>query len=209
MTVLRTPVGVTLLVALAMLMGTLDAAWAPLLEAPAESTAGRLLVASPDLDDPNFHHTVIYVIQHDEQGAMGLVINRVLATGPLDKLLENLDMPVTVEADTDIQVHFGGPVEQGRGFVLHSPEYRAEGTIPLSDLAAMTPSLRVLEDMAAGNGPARSLFALGYAGWGPRQLDGEIASGAWVIVDADEALLFDSDMDAKWQQALDRQGVEL
>jgi putative transcriptional regulator len=175
----------------------------------ADSVAGRLLVATPELEDPNFRHTVVYMVQHDNSGAMGLVLNRVLGKGPVAELLHGLGIDSEADPSREIEVHYGGPVEAGRGFVLHSPDYSGEDTVVLSDLAALTSSLDVLSAIAAGKGPKRSLFVLGYAGWAPGQLEAEIAAGAWEIVDADEGLLFDDRVDSKWQRALDRRGVDL
>jgi len=175
----------------------------------ADSVAGRLLVATPELEDPNFRHTVVYMVQHDDSGAMGLVLNRVLGKGPVAELLEGLGIEGEADPSRQIEIHYGGPVEAGRGFVLHSPDYHGQDTVVLSDVAALTSSLDVLSAIAAGKGPKRSLFVLGYAGWAPGQLEAEIAAGAWEIVDADEGLLFDERADSKWQRALDRRGVDL
>ena len=173
------------------------------------SLAGQLLVAAPDLGDPNFRQTVVYLVHHDRDGAMGLVLNRVLGAGRLEKLLEGLGLPPNGAGDLELIVHYGGPVESTRAFMLHSPDYRAEDTVVISDLAALTVSPGILEDIAAGKGPKRSLFALGYAGWGPEQLEGEIAAGAWVVVEPDPDLLFDDHPETKWQRAFDRRGIEL
>jgi putative transcriptional regulator len=174
-----------------------------------ESVAGRLLVATPELEDPNFDHAVVYMVEHDGGGAMGLVLNRVLGKGPVAELLEGLGIEGEVDPAAEIEVHYGGPVESGRGFVLHTPDYTGEDTVVLSDLVALTTSLDVLSAIAAGNGPKRSLFALGYAGWAPGQLEAELAVGAWVVVEPDEALLFDDALETKWQRALARRGVDL
>jgi putative transcriptional regulator len=176
---------------------------------PAESLAGQLLVAAPELEDPNFRETVVYLVQHDRAGAMGLVINRVLGKGPLDRMLESLDLAPKTRSDLELRVHYGGPVQPTSAFVLHSPDYRGEGTLVVSDLAALTASPAILEDIAAGRGPKRSLFALGYAGWGPNQLESELADGAWHVIAPDDALLFDEDAATKWQRAYARRGVEL
>ena len=173
------------------------------------SLAGRMLVATPDLEDPNFRHTVVYMIRHDDDGAMGLVINRVLGSGPLGKLLEGLGIDAGSEADVEVQVHYGGPVGADQIFMLHTPDYRSDGTTVVSDLAALTVTPGILRDIAAGNGPRRSLLTLGYAGWAPHQLEDELAVGAWVVVEADETLLFDDQNDTKWQRAFDRRGIEL
>jgi putative transcriptional regulator len=173
------------------------------------SLAGRLLVATPELEDPNFRQTVVYVIHHDESGAMGLVLNRTIGTGPLDKLLEGLGLDPEGEHELEIELHYGGPVEAGRVFMLHTPDYRVDQTLVVSDLAALTVTPEILEDIAAGHGPRRSMFALGYAGWAPHQLEDELTAGAWVVVEADEELLFDQESDTKWQRAFDRRGIEL
>lgn len=176
---------------------------------PGDPLTGHLLVATPDLQDPNFDHTVVYIVQHDAGGAMGLVVNRVLGRGPIGELLEGLGLDTEANGAVEIAVHYGGPVERGRGFILHSPDFKGADTVVLSELAALTSSLDVLSAIAAGDGPRRALFALGYAGWAPDQLESELAAGAWVVVDPDEALLFDDQIDSKWQRALDRQGIDL
>jgi putative transcriptional regulator len=186
-----------------------DAAVRPAREAIEAPLAGRLLVAAPDLDDPNFSETVVYMVHQDRAGAMGLVINRLLGTGPLDRMLEGLGMAPDVESKRELRVHYGGPVEPSRAFVLHSPDYHAADTVAVSDFAALTASPGILQDIAAGRGPERSLFALGYAGWAPGQLESELAAGAWFVVEPDAALLFDPDTATKWQRAFDRRGVEL
>lgn len=173
------------------------------------SLAGQLLVAAPDLEDPNFRDTVVYLVHHDQSGAMGLVLNRVLGAGPLGEMLEGLGLPSNGPPDLELRVHYGGPVEPARGFMLHSPDYRGADTVVLSDLAALTLSPAILQDIAAGKGPKRSLFALGYAGWAPEQLERELAAGAWFVVEPDEGLLFDQHPETKWQRAFDRRGIDL
>ena len=148
-------------------------------------------------------------MQHDREGATGLVINRVLGAGPLDRVLEGLGLAPDARSKRELRVHYGGPVEPSRAFVLHSPDYRAEDTVVVSKLAALTVSPDILEDIAAGKGPARSLFALGYAGWAPGQLESELAAGAWFVVEPDEQLVFDQDTATKWQRAFERRGIEL
>lgn len=186
-----------------------DAARRPDGEATQESLAGQLLVAAPELEDPNFRETVVYVLHHDRAGAMGLVINRVLGTGPLDRMLEGLGIAPNGESHLDLRVYYGGPVQPAQGFMLHSPDYHAADTVDVSDIAALTTSPEVLRDIAAGKGPRRSLFALGYAGWGPGQLENELAAGAWFVVEPDATLLFDEQTETKWQRAFDRRGIDL
>lgn len=175
-----------------------------------ESLAGRLLVASPQLSDPNFDHSVVYMIQHDRDGAMGLVVNRVMATGPMGELLKSFglesDGPINGH---QVRLHYGGPVDPGSSFVLHSRDYHSSSTIELEGGVAVTDSNEVLRDLAAGKGPAKSLLTLGYAGWGAGQLEREITTGSWVVVDPDPAILFDDRDDTKWQRALTRHGVDL
>lgn len=178
-------------------------------EAAVHSLAGQLLVATPELDDPNFSHTIVYMIQHDANGAVGLVINRVFGPAPLGKLLEDLGFEEGTDSEAEIQVHYGGPVDLGRGFVLHSPDYRRDGTLVVDNMAAFSARLDVLRDIARGEGPRRSMVALGYAGWGASQLEGEIARGSWFTIEPDESLLFDDDVDDKWERALARRGVDL
>jgi putative transcriptional regulator len=173
------------------------------------SLAGQLLVAAPELGDPNFSETVVYMIEHGDEGAMGLVVNRVLARGPLKALLDDLGIEAEVEGEIEISVHEGGPVERHLAFVLHSDDYVSARTQPLRDGLALTASTDILADIAAGHGPRHSLLALGYAGWAPGQLERELAAGSWVVVPADEALLFEEPVDRRWRLALARRGVDL
>jgi putative transcriptional regulator len=173
------------------------------------SLAGQLLVATPELDDPNFSHTIVYMVQHDDGGAMGVVINRVLGRGPLGKLLEGLGIEEGRDSEAEIRIHYGGPVEFGRGVVLHSSDYRRDAPLVVDDLAAFSFSLDALRDIAQGRGPRHSLFALGYAGWAPQQLENEIARGSWFTIEPDDALLFDDAVETKWQRALARRGIDL
>jgi putative transcriptional regulator len=189
-------------------IGPSEARYIPV-EAAVHSLAGQLLVATPELDDPNFSHTIVYMVQHDADGAMGLVINRVIGAGPLGKLLEGLGFEDGTDNEAEIQVHYGGPVDRGRPLVLHSSDYRRDGTLVIDDMAAFSVRLDVLRDIARGEGPRRSMVALGYAGWGASQLEREIAQGSWFTIEPDEALLFDDDFESKWERALARRGVDL
>ena len=170
------------------------------------SLAGQLLVATETLRDPRFARTVIYVIRHDATGAMGLVVNRPVRDLPLAPLLRQLgrdDRGVT----GSVRAHYGGPVEIGQGFLLHTAEYAAPGTERIAGDIAMTPGPGVLDalgDIARGGGPRKSLFAVGYAGWAPGQLEAEIEQDAWITVPADEPLLFDEDHTRKWERATSR-----
>ncbi len=176
--------------------------------APAPSLAGRLLVATPGMSDPRFVGTVIYMVRQGDNGALGLVVNRPLAEVPLAKLLTELGLDAA-GATGSIRIHYGGPVEQARGLVLHTTDYVGQSTVPVKGSMALTSEPEVLQALAAGRGPRRSLFSLGYAGWAPGQLEAEIDAGAWVTVPADEALVFDDDYAGKWRRAISRRGVDL
>ncbi len=173
------------------------------------SLTGQLLVAMPQMMDPRFARSVVYVCAHSEgDGAMGLVINKLLASLTMDELLTHLHLEPSAPARAR-PVHFGGPVEPGRGFVLHTADYREEATLIVGDEFAITATLDILRAIGKGEGPRRSLLALGYAGWAPGQLDAEMQANGWLSVPADSDLVFDNDFDAKWQRALAKLGVDL
>lgn len=169
---------------------------------------GQLLVAMPAMADPRFARSVIYVCAHNAEGAMGLVINRLVGSVTFPDLLRQLGIE-PVKVSDEIRVHFGGPVETGRGFVLHSDDYRHDSTLTVARRMALTATIDILQDIAAGRGPRRSLLALGYAGWGPGQLDSEIQANGWLHVEADEALVFDDDLENKWERAIAKLGVDV
>ena len=173
------------------------------------SLAGQLLVAMPQMGDPRFARSVIYLCTHNgEAGAMGLVINKVLGALTLAELFEQLQIASGASAKKR-PVHFGGPVEPGRGFVLHTADYCEEATLPVAGNIAVTATLEIMRAIGKGRGPQRSLFALGYAGWAPGQLDAEIQANGWLSVAADESIVFDPDLDGKWQRAFAKLGVDL
>ncbi len=169
---------------------------------------GQLLIAMPSMSDPRFARSVVYVCAHNADGAMGLVINRLVGSVTFPDLLEQLGIEAGPMSE-EIRVHFGGPVESGRGFVLHSGEYRHDSTLRVAEGVALTATVDILQDIARGQGPRRSLLALGYAGWGPGQLDTEIQANGWLHVAADEHLVFDGDLDSKWERAIAKLGVDL
>jgi putative transcriptional regulator len=173
------------------------------------SLSGQLLVAMPQMGDPRFARSVIYLCTHSgEAGAMGLVINKLLGSLTLAELFEQLQIESGASAKQR-PVHFGGPVEPGRGFVLHTADYREKATLPVAGNIAITATLDIMRAIGRGQGPQRSLFALGYAGWAPGQLDAEIHANGWLLVAPDEAFVFDADLDGKWQRALAKLGVDL
>ncbi len=170
------------------------------------SLVGQLLVAMPGMSDPRFARTVIYMCAHSAEGAMGLVVNRALEQVSLAELLQQLEIDATA-VDDKIAVNFGGPVETGRGFVLHSPDYMREGTLVVTEGISLTATIDILKAIASGSGPRRHLLALGYAGWGPGQLDSEILANGWLHVDADEELVFGAALDQKWDRAMAKLGI--
>jgi putative transcriptional regulator len=172
------------------------------------SLAGELLVATAEMRDPRFGETVIYMVRHDASGAMGLVLNRPLGEVPLASLLEQMEMDSTAAMGM-IRLHSGGPVESLRLFVLHTSDYKGDGTIAVKGGFSVSVEPDILEAIAGGKGPRRKLFVVGYAGWAPGQLEAEIEAGAWVRASADEATLFDGDYDKKWERALARRKIDL
>jgi len=173
-----------------------------------EYLTGQLLIAMPGMRDSRFARTVIYVCAHHPDGAMGLVINRLVGAITFPDLLAQLGIPAP-SVNEEIRVHFGGPVESGRGFVLHSGEYQQDSTLQVDPSMALTATVDILRDIAAGNGPRRKLLALGYAGWGPGQLDSEIQANGWLHVAPDEELIFDDALDSKWERAIGKLGVDV
>ena len=172
------------------------------------SLTGQLLVAMPQMDDPFFARSVVYLCSHStEDGAMGLVVNKTLDLLTIDELYAQLDIEPEMHATRPQLVHFGGPVAPGQGFVLHSADYRDEGTLGIGEEFAITATVDILRAKGKGAGPRQSLVALGYAGWGPGQLDAEIQAYGWLLVAADTGLVFDTEDDSKWQRALAKLGI--
>ena len=169
---------------------------------------GQLLIAMPGIGDPRFDRSVIFLCAHSADGAMGLIINKPAPELRFRDLLRQLKIESSVDVNA-VRVHFGGPVEHGRGFVLHSADYRVEGSsLAVSGSFAMTATLDVLQDMARGAGPERALLALGYSGWGPGQLEGEIQANGWLTGSADPELVFGPRDQDKWAAALRAQGID-
>lgn len=167
---------------------------------------GQLLVAMPGMPDARFTHAVIYICSHGPNGAMGLIVNRLYGDISFQALLNQLNVPRTSDAP-DMPVHFGGPVETGRGFVLHTADYLREGTMRIDDHIGMSATIEILQALAAGGGPQRAMMALGYTGWGAGQLDAEMQGNGWLVAPADDDILFDRDTDTKWDRALAKIGV--
>jgi putative transcriptional regulator len=168
----------------------------------------QLLIAMPSLEDPNFSRTVTLICEHNEQGALGVVINRPTEV-LLGQLLEHLQLSVRSGAVASTPVYAGGPVQLERGFILHSPLGEWESTLKINDGLGLTTSLDVLTAIAAGQGPEHRLIALGYAGWGAGQLEREITENAWLTVPNDNRILFELPVDERWQAAATKLGVDL
>jgi putative transcriptional regulator len=175
---------------------------------PARSLAGRLLVATESLRDPRFVRTVIYIARHDEHGAFGVVINVPIAEVAFERALRPFGLEVPPGSGS-VQVHYGGPVDEQRGLVLHTADWTGDGTTILGGGFALTADPGVLQAMARGAGPRRALFLLGHAGWAPGQLDAELSTGAWGVATADERLVFDEDPAQKWIEAMARRRLDL
>ena len=173
---------------------------------------GQFLIAMPGMADANFARTVVYICAHSEDGAMGFVINRAQQLSFSDVLLhldlvgedEVIRLPGTT---LDFPIRCGGPVESGRGFVLHSDDYLSESSIPVSDDICLTATLDIVRAISRGRGPQRGLMMLGYAGWGAGQIENEIGANGWLTCPAQEELIFDTNLDSKYERALALMGV--
>jgi putative transcriptional regulator len=176
---------------------------------------GQMLIAMPGMADPRFSRSVSYLCAHSDDGAMGIIINQHAPNINFCELLNQLNitsdedaihMPPSLQT---IEVHMGGPVETGRGFVLHSTDYYLEdSTLPINEGVSLTATLDILRAIAVGDGPDKALLALGYAGWAPGQLENEFQSNGWLHCPADQDVLFDSDIDRKYERALETIGID-
>ena len=168
---------------------------------------GQFLIAMPTMPDPRFERSVIYMLSHSAQSAMGIVVNKPLPNISFKELAGQLGIE-KIKRKSSLPVHFGGPVEQGRGFVLHSTDYVREATIKFDDTLALTATIDVLKAIADGEGPTRCILALGYAGWAPGQLDAEIQQNSWLTSPIDREILFDNDDGTKWTRAIAKLGID-
>lgn len=173
---------------------------------------GQFLIAMPGMEDRNFHRTVIYICAHSDAGAMGFVINRAQKLTFTDVLLhlemiKDDDAIVLPPIARDFPIQTGGPVESGRGFVLHSDDYISDSSIPVSDDISLTATLDIVRAISKGSGPKRATMLLGYAGWGAGQLEAEIGNNGWLNCPAAEELIFDRSLDDKYERALALMGI--
>lgn len=169
---------------------------------------GQLLIATPVITGSCFYRAVIYVCVHNEDGAMGIVINHLIQNVTIRDILKQLSIE-PIKLTHDIPVHFGGPVDPARGFVLHTDDYSRSETVLMGESIALTSNIEVLRDIALGQGPAESLLALGYAGWAPGQLEEEIEANSWITVPATKELVFDTGNPDKWTKAAASVGIDL
>jgi len=180
---------------------------------------GHFLVAMPGMNDERFERSVIFVCAHSDDGAMGFILNRPQPLG-FEELLENLDLDSQArrkadasrkvgmsECARDFPIQFGGPVDTGRGFVLHSDDYMSESTMPVNDDLCLTATVDILRAIKDGCGPERGVMLLGYAGWAPGQLEAEIAANAWLSCPASDEIVFDRDHSSKYERVLNHMGV--
>lgn len=169
---------------------------------------GQILIAMPGMQDPRFQRSLVYLCAHSADGAMGLILNKTADDLVWRDLFGKLGIPIG-SFNAPRPVHYGGPVETGRGFVLHSADYHAdEATLKVDETTSMTATIDVLQAMAMGRGPAQAIVALGYAGWAAGQLEGELQMNGWLLCAPDEELLFGDRDDAKWDKALAKIGVD-
>lgn len=166
---------------------------------------GKLLLALPAIGDPRFDRAIIAMVSHDAEGAMGVAIGQ-SGDFAVSEVLDQADLPGAIAPDAMVLI--GGPVEPQRGFVLHSRDWGGEGTVDVAGTFAVSGSLDVLRAISAGKGPARWLLAMGYAGWGPGQLEREIAADAWHVTDLDQDILFDLAPESRWRATMARDGID-
>lgn len=168
----------------------------------------HFLIAMPGLEDANFFHTVTYICEHNEQGAMGIVLNRPTDLH-LNDILEQLDIPVSTSSKAEQTIYVGGPVQTDRGFVLHSSESTWDSTMMVTEGISITTSRDILKAIADGDGPEQTLIALGYAGWGGGQLEEELTANTWLNGPADKQIIFNTPPEKRWQEAAKLLGIDL
>ena len=168
---------------------------------------GQFLISMPNMTDQRFDQSVVYLFLHNNDGAMGIVINKIFPEVNFKKILSELNI-MSSQALIDINIHYGGPVEIERGFVLHSTECKNISSLNANNIS-ITSSIKIITDLANGNGPENNIFVLGYAGWGPGQLEYELSKNAWINTPYNKEIMFDKDIKSKRQRALETIGVNL
>ncbi|MEM9343975.1 MAG: YqgE/AlgH family protein [Pseudomonadota bacterium] len=173
-----------------------------------QNLTGKLLIAMPGMQDPHFCNSVVFLWEHSPQRTLGVIVNKPAPEVRPEELFDQLGIERSASADA-LSIHYGGPVESGRGFVLHSRDYsRNTSTLPVTEAVGMTATLDILQDIAEDRGPSQAILALGCAGWGPGQLEDEIQANGWLTTDADSDIVFHDDDSFKWSLALKSLGVD-
>jgi putative transcriptional regulator len=172
------------------------------------SIAGRLLIATGEMKDPRFDEAVIYLVKHDSEGSLGLIINRPIAHGAIDDLLKGFGVEGK-GSNREIVIHYGGPVSSRQGFLLHSDDVTLENSIRATDGIVMTSDIKIIEAIALGKGPRQFMLALGYTGWAPGQLEAELKANSWFVISADKSFIFGEDAEQKWRRAMDKRQIPL
>lgn len=180
----------------------------PMFESTTANLTNQFLIAMPSMADPFFARTVTYLCQHNEEGALGIIINRPLQL-TLKEIIEQMDIEFHNDALSDLPVYFGGPVQPDRGFVLHEPGREWKSTLKISDSLWLTTSRDILEAISRGDGPHQVLLALGYAGWGEGQLEREIVENAWLNAEAEQSIIFNLPASHRWKAAAGLMGVDI
>lgn len=170
--------------------------------------AGQLLVASSEMKDPRFAESIIYLVKHNDTGALGLVVNKPVAKAPFDELLKGFGIDAK-GAKGEIVVHYGGPVNRHQGFVLHSDDWVLDSSTKVKDGVAMTADAKMVQALALGKGPRQALLIMGYAGWGAGQLEMELKDNSWFAIAADKSLIFGNEPEKKWRRAMDKRQIPL
>lgn len=168
----------------------------------------HFIIAMPNLVDINFDHTVTYICEHDENGTFGIIINRETDI-TLDEVVQQMDIEIDIVSNRNQGIYLGGPVQQNRGFVLHKPPGNWNSTLKINDHLALTSSRDIIEAIANNRGPDHSLITLGYAGWGPGQLEQEIINNTWLSCPAEEQIIFETPPEKRWQAAANLLGIDL
>ena len=175
---------------------------------------GQFLVAMPNMGDARFENTIIFVCAHNDEGAMGFIINRAMANPSVTEFLKKLGLVSELDIGkipSDVsqkELHTGGPVEPGRGFVLHSPDYHSTTTLKVNGEVSLTATLEILRDIAVGKGPKDYFLALGYSGWGSGQLEDEIAANGWLTCNHGSSIIYDRDHDTKYMRIMKSMGID-
>lgn len=171
------------------------------------SLSGQLLIAMPSIKDHNFEQSVIYICWHDKNGAMGIIINKVIESLYLSDILSQINISYK-QQNNNLPVYFGGPVEIGKGFVLHTTDYTDNNSIKINNNIALTANIDILKNITSSNTPKKKLLALGYTGWSAGQLENELKTNSWLQVEADDNLIFDTNSDNRWEKTINKLGIK-